>query len=76
MIDRRGFLTSTTLAGAALTAPPSVFAAQPTTLLSPDIPMPLGDLPFPAVRGNDETYSATKTGNAQGAAGNAYDDTG
>jgi beta-galactosidase len=34
------------------------------------------DLPFPAVRGNDETYSATKTGNAQGAAGNAYDDTG
>ncbi|MDF0486520.1 beta-galactosidase GalA [Sphingomonas sp. H39-1-10] len=33
-----------------------------------------GDLPFPAVRGNDQTYAATKAGNAQGAAGVDYDD--
>jgi beta-galactosidase len=33
-----------------------------------------GDLPFPSVRGNDETYAATKSGNAQGAAGWDYDD--
>ncbi|RMB54927.1 beta-galactosidase [Sphingomonas sp. PP-CE-3A-406] len=33
-----------------------------------------GDIPVPAVRGNDETYAATKAGNAQGAAGLDYDD--
>ncbi len=33
-----------------------------------------GDIAVPEVRGNDDTYSATKTGNAQGAAGVDYDD--
>ncbi|KQN27012.1 beta-galactosidase [Sphingomonas sp. Leaf34] len=33
-----------------------------------------GDIPAPAVRGNDQTYAATKAGNAQGAAGLDYDD--
>lgn len=34
-----------------------------------------GDIPVPSPRGNDETYSATKAGHAQGAAALDYDDT-
>nr|WP_277969103.1 beta-galactosidase GalA [Sphingomonas echinoides] len=35
-----------------------------------------GDVPVPPVRGNDETYAATKAGNAQAAAGVDFDDSG
>lgn len=101
MIDRRRFLTSSTLAGTSLACAAPAFAAPSAPALSPDMPTPLGalpatyppadpslhrlddgwrfhegDLPFPAVRGNDDTYAATKAGNAKGAAGSDYDDTG
>lgn len=35
-----------------------------------------GNVPVPTVRGNDDTYAATKAGNAQGAAGVDFDDSG